>query len=710
MKTLIIDNYDSFTFNLYQIIAKINGIPPLVIRNDRVSRETIKSYDFDNIIISPGPGHPGNERDFGICRQLILESSIPLLGVCLGHQGIGYLHGGIVQRASQVMHGRLSNIYHDRSELFRGIESPFLGVRYHSLIVEEPLPPILERIAWTADNLLMGLRHREKPFWGVQFHPESICSEYGVQLLENFQNLTYEFWDGKPGRQIFSVELPDIISAVPSGKPISQDSNFYEVHTRKLDFFRNSEDVFVSLYQDSPVAFWLDSSRVEPGLSRFSFMGDASGPESFLVSYRVDDGELTISQGGTTISRQGNIFDFLKQELQQRYCQTENVPFDFNCGFVGYFGYELKADCEAQAAHTSPLPDATFLFADRLIVFDHLEQTLFLVCCTKKEASKTETEAWFHKTESQLRTLSSAPPVQVEHCKEPITFWLSRSYETYLHDIQVCLDEINRGETYEVCLTNHVRTDYRPNPINFYRTLRQLNPAPYSAFLRFNEMAVACSSPERFLRISRDRWVESKPIKGTSKRGETPVQDALLKNALQNSEKNRAENLMIVDLLRNDLGLVCEVGTVQVPKLMHIETYARVHQMLSTVRGYLRLDMQVIDCIRMTFPGGSMTGAPKKRTMEIIDRLEREARGVYSGSIGFLALNSTADLNIVIRTAVISPTDTTIGTGGAIVALSDPKEEFDETTLKAAAAIEAILKTGLGKLDGGKFKFPMAQW
>lgn len=695
MRTLIIDNYDSFTFNLYQLVAEVNGRRPLVVRNDQVSWETLRKLDFNNVIISPGPGCPSNERDFGVCRQVILEADVPLLGVCLGYQGLGYLYGGTVQRAPQVMHGRLSQIYHDGSVLFQGIPSPFSAVRYHSLVVEKPLPTALKIIAWTADEILMGLQHQDKPFWGVQFHPESICTEYGAQLLTNFRDLTREFWDGRPARQVFPVGLPETLSVVPSGRPSPEKSTHYEVHSRKLDFFRDAEDVFIGLYAASPVAFWLDSSLVESGLSRFSFMGDASGPHSFLVSYRADNKELTLSQNCTTTSCKGDLFDFLDCEMNQRYCRTDYLPFDFNCGFVGYFGYELKAGCGGQRAHTSPLPDATFLLADRLIAFDHQECILYLVCLTEKGGAK-EAEVWFDETEERLCMLPPAPEVEPEGRKEPIFFQLSRPKGTYLRDIESCFDEINRGESYEVCLTNHLRTDYRPDPFTLYRTLRKNNPAPYAAFLRFEEMSVVCSSPERFLRINRDRWVESKPIKGTCKRGDTPEQDFLVKEMLRGNEKDRAENLMIVDLLRNDLGMICEVGTVSVPSLMNIETYATVHQMVSTVRGRLCSEIRSVDCVHMAFPGGSMTGAPKRRTMEIIDRLEWEARGVYSGSIGFLSLSGAADLNIVIRTAVISPTELTIGIGGAIVALSDPEAEFDETMLKARALVEAILLTAHG--------------
>ncbi|BDI20102.1 aminodeoxychorismate synthase, component I [Nostoc cf. commune SO-36] len=692
MQTLIIDNYDSYTFNLYQMIAEVNGELPLVIHNDQFNWDELKEIAFDNIVISPGPGRPEKSKDFGVCQQIIENVDVPLLGVCLGHQGLGYLYGGRVIHAPEVRHGRLSKIYHNDSELFQGISHQFSVVRYHSLLVADQLPECLEKIAWTEEGLVMGLRHRYLPFWGVQFHPESICTEYGQRLLENFRDITLQFtekssinrekqhWSG------YGFIAPSI------KKSCQKQEERFELHRRKLDICPNTEQIFVHLFRQAPNAFWLDSSRVETDLSRFSFMGDGNGENSLLVRYHTQRQEITIAHSDRVTHHRESIFDYLKREIDLRSCQADDLPFDFNCGFVGYFGYELKAECGSSLVHSSPLPDAIFLLADRMIAIDHQEQCLYLLQLIKKGQTE-QVETWFETIQQQLENLdplsSDVPPEN----SQPVKFRLSRTYQNYIQDIHQCLDEIHEGETYQVCLTNQLHTNATPDPLTFYRTLRKINPAPYSAFLRFGKIAIACSSPERFLRIDRQGWVETKPIKGTLPRGETPEADFVLREKLRNSEKDRAENLMIVDLLRNDLGQVCEVGSIHVPKLMDVETYPTVHQLVTTVRGRLRADVQAVDCVQASFPGGSMTGAPKIRTMQIIDRLEQEARGVYSGAIGFLGLNGSADLNIVIRTAVLTPEQTSIGIGGGIIALSEPEMEFQETLLKAKALIDALVIT-----------------
>ncbi|MDZ8031924.1 aminodeoxychorismate synthase component I [Nostoc sp. DedSLP04] len=699
MQTLIIDNYDSYTFNLYQMIAEVNGELPLVIYNDRLNWDELKEIAFDNIVISPGPGRPERSEDFGVCRQIIENVDVPLLGVCLGHQGLGYLYGGRVIHAPEVRHGRLSKIYHNNSELFQGIPNQFSVVRYHSLLVADELPECLEKIAWTEEGLVMGLRHRHLPFWGVQFHPESICTEYGQRLLENFRDITQQFTEKSsisPEKQ-YRIRYGSVTPTVdkPCLRAASrreEQKEKFELYTRKLDICPNTEQIFVQLFENASNAFWLDSSRVEFGLSRFSFMGDGSGVNSLLVRYNTETQEIIVTQSDTVTRHTESIFEYLKREIDCRSCQSDELPFDFNCGFVGYFGYELKAECGSSLVHSSSLPDAIFLLADRMIAIDHQEQCIYLLQLIKKGQTE-QVETWFDTIQQQLETLDPLFSLVPQDTYQPVKFRLSRTYQNYIQDIQQCLDEIHEGETYQVCLTNQLHTDATPDPLTFYRTLRKINPAPYSAFLRFGEIAIACSSPERFLRIDRQGWVETKPIKGTLPRGETPEADFVLREKLRNSEKDRAENLMIVDLLRNDLGRVCEVGSIHVPKLMDVETYSTVHQLVTTIRGRLRSDLQAVDCVQAAFPGGSMTGAPKIRTMQIIDRLEQEARGIYSGAIGFLGLNGSADLNIVIRTAVLTPSQTSIGIGGGIIALSEPEMEFQETLLKAKALIDALLLT-----------------
>jgi len=686
MKTLLIDNYDSFTYNLFQLIAEANGDEPIVVRNDEARWDELSELEFDNIVVSPGPGSPERPEDFGVCAQAIAAAQAPLLGVCLGHQGLGFVCGSRVVHAPEVMHGRLSAVLHGGSPLFEGIPREFQAVRYHSLCLEQPLSDELEPIAWTSDGVLMGVAHRSRPLWGVQFHPESICTEHGRRLLANFRDLT--------AQHLGHGAIPALTEPASHGPRSWRAARGAELElkVRRLDSIQDTERAFVHLHGDSPNAFWLDSSKVDER-SRFSFMGAADGPLSATVAYDVEDGEVVIERGGEVERRRESIFDYLSREMRRLRLVSDELPFDFNCGFVGYFGYELKADCGGDAAHRSDMPDAAFLLADRVIAFDHLERCTYLLCATDPEHA-AEADRWI--AETALR-LASLPPVAdpdwaagEERESPPVAFRLSRSHRQYIEDIETCKRHMIEGDTYEVCLTNRVTAAVRPDPLALYRTLRRVNPAPFASYLRFGDSAVLSSSPERFLSIGRDRWVEAKPIKGTCPRGATPAEDVRLAEELRTGEKNRAENLMICDLLRNDLGVVCEVGTVHVPYLMHVESYETVHQLVSTVRGLLRDDVDPPDCIRACFPGGSMTGAPKKRTMEIIDELEGEARGVYSGAIGYLGLGGGCDLSIVIRTLVVHGDETTLGVGGAIVMQSDAEDEYQEILLKGRAPMLAI--------------------
>src|ERR1700744_1034001 len=242
LPTLIIDNYDSFTYNLVSAVALSTGEQPLVVRNDEKTWEEIRKLEFNSVIISPGPGRPDRPRDFGISADVIRHASVPVLGVCLGHQGIATAFGGLVVQTAPV-HGQPSEIIHDGDDLFHGIPERFPAILYHSLAVIEPLPPELRKIAWTADGTVMALRHVSRPLWGVQFHPESVCTEYGVELLRNF------------------LELAGL--------------TFLRAGVRKAPLVHSPETLFRGLFAEEPYAFWLDSALITER-SRFSYMGTAA--------------------------------------------------------------------------------------------------------------------------------------------------------------------------------------------------------------------------------------------------------------------------------------------------------------------------------------------------------------------------------------------------------------------------------------------------
>jgi len=307
MKILIVDNYDSFTYNLYQLVGSVTGVAPVVVRNDQLTWSQLLELAPDRIILSPGPGHPDNPRDFGICRQILLKSNVPVLGVCLGLQGLASAFGGKITHAPEPLHGRLTAIHHDGQGLFAGIPQDFQAVRYHSLMVARPVPEPLQVTAWTEDKLVMGLAHRERPLFGVQFHPESVSTEYGEQLLRNF---------------LTTVRSEHAIADRPSRPP-----TVWQTFSRKLAVHPSPEDTFCELFGSQSPAFWLDSSDGERARSRFSFMGSG------------------------TLVPDLPVFDYLKNELRDRQSASPELPFDFNGGFVGYFGYELKSECGGSAAH-----------------------------------------------------------------------------------------------------------------------------------------------------------------------------------------------------------------------------------------------------------------------------------------------------------------------------------------------------------------------
>ena len=618
---LLVDNYDSYTFNLAHLIAEVAGFAPEVVPAGEAHDlpDRIRAGEFSHVVISPGPGTPSKEEDFGASRRVIeaaAHANVPLIGVCLGHQGLALLAGSSVTRAPEPRHGFVSTIHHSGEGIFKGIPQDFQAVRYHSLHVENPQGVTVH--ARSEDGVVQALKVDGLEHWGVQFHPESVLSQHGHQLMRNFLG----------GWRLVHKTVPG-----------------------KIDCQR----VFRALRNcGTHNAFFLDSADPR---GRYSIIGDAKGPLSRTFTYSVGDAEGP------------DILETLERELATPIVNAPDLPF--TGGMIGYLGYECaQLTMPITLRHRSPYPDAFFVRPQSFIVYDHQEETAHL--CSLEGP---ETDSLLSRLHSALTATPSATPPEEPPAHVSTGTWRTDDYEARIARAQELL---HAGESYEVCLTDTI-TAHAEGDI--YADLRAHNPAPYAAHLCFDGVEVCSASPERFLTV-RGNTVEAKPIKGTIAADQDPAE-------LTRDPKTRAENLMIVDLLRNDLSRVCTPGTVTVPKLMQVESYATVHQLVSTITGQLQPGASLISAIRATFPPGSMTGAPKLRTCEIIDQLEAGPRGVYSGVLGYLGYDGQADLSVVIRTAVRQGNELTVGAGGAIVLDSDPKAELAERNLKAQAVLGA---------------------
>jgi anthranilate/para-aminobenzoate synthase component I len=309
-------------------------------------------------------------------------------------------------------------------------------------------------------------------------------------------------------------------------------------------------------------------------------------------------------------------------------------------GVVGWLGYELGAQTQGTHIHSSRYPDARLIFIDRMLAFDHEHRTVTLFALS----DATGVEEWFDRTTAALSRFgepsSGEPSTPTPIASESSAITWRHNPAQYLELVRQCQAFIARGDAYQLCLTNEIRVDVHPDPLDAYFVLRALNPSHHGGFLRFGEVALLSSSPEQFLEISPNAVITTKPIKGTRPRGVTSESDAALRSELLDSEKERAENLMIVDLMRNDLGRVAATGSVAVTSLFEVESYSSVHQLVSTVQASLGPGVSGVDVVASCFPAGSMTGAPKISAMTILDQLEQGSRGLYSGVFGYFGRRS----------------------------------------------------------------------
>jgi para-aminobenzoate synthetase component I len=445
---------------------------------------------------------------------------------------------------------------------------------------------------------------------------------------------------------------------------------------RPLPKLGSVREVFARV-RSRPGATLLESSAIMTGMGRWSYI--------------VTDPAATLEARGNETTFQDETWSdpFLALEtLLQRYkLEPQHDGPDFQGGFIGYLGYDLARHLERLPNRTAEdlnWPEMRLHLADFVLAYDGVNQTWFAI---------TLELPGFHSREKIWNDMLE----QAQHgSSEPTKFEASEAISlttnaTYLEHVQRALEYIRAGDIFQVNLSHRLEATFHGDPWALYERLAQRSAAPFAAYISGSDFTMVSASPERFLRLH-NNTLEARPIKGTRARGSTPALDELARHELETSLKDRAENLMIVDLLRNDLGRVAKYGSVRTPNLFRLEAHGPVWQMVSTVTGELRERLGPVDALRASWPGGSMTGAPKIRSMEIIEELEPVRRGPYAGSVGYFDLSGTMDLSIVIRTAMVDHARdrVLVQVGGGIVADSQPKLELEETYAKARAILECL--------------------
>jgi para-aminobenzoate synthetase component 1 len=451
-----------------------------------------------------------------------------------------------------------------------------------------------------------------------------------------------------------------------------------------------------------PHSFFLDSSLLMPGLARYSFLG-----ASPFAWFKSCGSRVFLQEGGETLTLESDPLKLLRF-LLQRYARPRaaDAPVPFTGGAVGYFSYDLGRQLEdipSLARDDLGWPDMEIGLYSAVIAVDHLAGRVYAIadgqpeinprCRRMRALSQLEEMADVFQGPEQNRSKIETP---FRIYPRPGDMVLERHFDrrSYCAAVERAREYIAAGDIYVVNLSQRFSLPLILEPWILYCLLREINPAPCAAFLNFGKRQVVCASPERFLRVS-EGSVETRPIKGTRPRGSSPEEDRHNSHELWHSEKDRAELVMVVDMIRSDLGRVCLPGSVRVPELYRLEEYATVYHLVSTVEGKLAPGRDLVDLLMAALPGGSVTGAPKIRAMEIIEGLEPVRRALYTGSIGYLGFDGEVDLNIVIRTILCTGGKAYLQVGGGITIDSDPGLEYDETLDKARALVQAL---GMGEV------------
>ena len=429
------------------------------------------------------------------------------------------------------------------------------------------------------------------------------------------------------------------------------------------------------------------NSSLETDAGRYSFIG-----MSPFCSIKVSSGKISFTLNDITETINEDPFIFLNW-IFDKVKVNNPTPYPFIAGGIGYFSYDLKDYIEDLPDHAEKdlnIPDLYFVFYRALLIFDNKSSSGPVLSVLDIESTAfTNSQALAHKIKTKIEKLTTSSFQEKTTINIANNLSSTFTKNEYIRAIEKVKEYIRAGDIYQVCLSQRFSTEWPTDPYDLYLKLNALSPAPFSAFLDFEDCKVLSSSPELFLRVN-NSTIETRPMKGTRPRKKDPKEDREMKIELQKSKKDEAELSMIIDLERNDLGKIAVPGSVVISEHRRVETYPTVFQTISVIKGLLPENASVASVVRSIFPGGSISGCPKIRAMEIIEELEPTRRGIYTGSIGYLSFHNTMDLNIAIRTIILKDKTAYYQTGGGITIDSDPELEYEETLHKAKAFFDII--------------------
>lgn len=467
---------------------------------------------------------------------------------------------------------------------------------------------------------------------------------------------------------------------------------------KELKYIENPSQSFEALLGDC-MPFLLESALQMERYGRYSIFG--SNPTMII---RSKNGITEITQGGLTIKHAADPLNVTDEAIRSLAMVDGDYSWlPFTGGMVGYLGYDLNRQIERIpniSIDDQGIPDIYLGFYTEAIVIDHKERKTHAISYVPASSNQAIIKAKrrldhlidkINSAENKRAQQPAQPPLHKREANGLLATNLTSNFnrDQYRRMIEKAKEYISIGDIFQVNLAQRFSADLKVDHYSLYKRLREKNPAPFTAFLGYHDFSILSSSPERFMYVG-ERYVETRPIKGTRPRYPNSTKDNLAKHELLQSEKDAAEHVMIVDVKRNDLGRVCEYGSVKVPELMVVESYETVHHMVSTVTGRLRPNVSMVDLIRASFPGGSISGAPKIRAMEIIEELEPHRRNIYTGAIGYISTHGKMDTNIVIRTIAAIKDKAYLYVGGGIVADSDPDAEYEETLDKGRGLFRAL--------------------